>query len=117
MVGRASHTIFCAWYYRSESIFHPQSRSDAKMISYYGAQAAFQTYRSAVQRLSALTHMGPNYLAFECIRRLSNVLKWLAKSLPTIWQVRLVFDTNTHRVASPILRFQTFLAVLYVLCL
>ena len=50
--------------YRSESIFHPQSRSDAKMISFYGAQAAFQTYRSAVQRLSALTHRGPNYLCF-----------------------------------------------------
>ena len=88
------------------------------LIRYQASMAYIHTaYKSAVQRLSALPHRGSNYLASECIRRLSNVSKGLAESLPTIYQVRLVFDTNAHREASLILHIQSFLVVLGVLCL
>ena len=52
------------------------------MTSFCGVPAAFRTCQTALQRLSAWVHVEPNFLAFECIRLLLNVLKMAAWVIP-----------------------------------
>ena len=80
------------------------------MTSFCGVQAAFQTCKTAFQRVSAWVHVEPNFLAFECIRLLLNVLKCLLEWLLKILRALLVFGNNLHRVMLPVLHLQTFLA-------
>ena len=79
------------------------------MSSFFGFPEAFLTCKTAFQRLSAWVHMEPNFLAFECIRLLLNVLIWLLEGLPNILRALLVFGNNLYRVMLPVLHFQTFL--------
>ena len=54
------------------------------MTSFCGVPAAFRTCKTAFQRLSAWVHVKPNFLAFECIWLLLNVLhtKVMKKNSP-----------------------------------
>jgi len=57
--------IFCAWDYRNEPIFRPQSQCDAEIPSVFAFQAAVHKQRNAVQHLSASIRTAPNFLASE----------------------------------------------------
>ena len=85
------------------------------MTSFCGVPVAFRTWKTAFQRLSAWVHVEPNFLAFECIRLLLNVLKWLFEWPPKILRALLMFGNNLHRVMLPVLHLQTFLAAQDVL--
>ena len=85
------------------------------MTSFSGVPAAFRTCKTTFQRLSASVHVEPNFLAFQYIRLLLNVLKWLLEWLPKILRALLVFGNNLHRVMLPVLHLQTFLAAQDVL--
>ena len=74
------------------------------MTSFYGVLAAFRTCKTTFQRLSAWVHVEPNNLAFECIRLLLNVSKWLLEWLLKIPRALLVFGNNLHRVMLPVPR-------------
>jgi len=56
--------IFCAWDYRNEPIFRPQSQCDAEIPSALAFQAAHKQI-NAVQHLSASIRTAPNFLASE----------------------------------------------------
>ena len=67
------------------------------MTSFCGVPAAFRTCKTAIQRLSTWVHVEPNFLAFECIRLLLNVLKCLLEWLPKSLRALLVFGNNIHK--------------------
>ena len=74
------------------------------MTSFCDVPAGFQTCKTTFQRLSTWVHVEPNFLAFECIRLLLNVFKWLLEWLPKILRALFVFGNNLHRVMLPVLR-------------
>lgn len=106
--GRTNLTIFCVWDYRSESIFHPQSRHGAEIPSVVASEAAVYKQTNAIHRPSALTRTAPNFLASEPVPRLWTAWRWLAEpyalNLPTL----LEFDTSLRRVKSSTRHLQTF---------
>ena len=79
------------------------------MTSFCGVPAAFRTCKTAFQCLSAWVRPEPYFLAFECIRLLLNVLKWLLEWPPKILRA-LVFGNNLHQVMLPVFDLQTFLS-------
>ena len=60
--GQELPMIFCAWDYRNEPIFRPQSQCDAEIPSVFAFQAAVHKQTNAVQHLSASIHTAPNFL-------------------------------------------------------
>ena len=76
--------IFCAWDYRNEPIFRPQSQYDAEIPSVFAFQAAVHKQTNAVQHLSASIGTAPNFLASESFPWFWGVLKWLVESLPIV---------------------------------
>jgi len=67
--------IFCAWNYRNESIFCPQSQCDAKIPSVFAFQAAVHKLTNAVQYLSVLSRTASNFLVSKSFSWLLSVLK------------------------------------------
>jgi len=57
--------IVCAWGYRNEPIFRPQSQCHAEIPSVFALQATIHKQTNAVQHLSASSRTAPNFLVFE----------------------------------------------------
>ena len=98
--------IFCAWDYRNEPIFRPQSHCDAEIPSVFAFQAAIYKQTNAVQHLSASIRTASNFLDSESFPWLWGVLKWLVESLPMIVPILLDFDTSLAQVMPPILHLR-----------
>ena len=52
--GRELPMIFCAWDYRNEPIFRPQSQCDAEIPSVFAFQAAVHTSKQTLFNISRL---------------------------------------------------------------
>jgi len=88
MHGRVYPMTFFALDFRTVSIFHRQSRYDAKTLSFSAVEAAFTHEKTPFDVFKLLlTHMVHNVLAFESFIMLSHVSKLLCDQLLMILQV------------------------------